>query len=218
MHAAPPACAFVALRRDGNEAMTRHRILSPADYRHMRWKNGAGRTTEIASHPAGAALDAFDWRVSIADVVRDGPFSAFAGVDRTIVVLAGAGMRLEGGRHAAVLRTPYEPHAFSGDDAIDCVLVDGPVRDFNLMLRRGRATGEVAIARGASVAVAPSRHRLCHAAAGVFECRLEGSAPCVVAAGHTLLVEDAPASPTALVIAPLTADAVIIVARMDSGR
>ena len=53
------------------------RLLTPNDYRSMPWKNGAGRTTEIAVHPAGAALDAFAWRVSIADIERDGPFSRF---------------------------------------------------------------------------------------------------------------------------------------------
>jgi hypothetical protein len=196
--------------------MTRHRVLSPADYRRMPWKNGAGRTTEVASHPAGAALDAFDWRVSVADVVRDGPFSAFAGVDRTIVLLAGAGMRLDGGGRAVSLHAPYEPHSFSGDDAIDCALVDGPVRDFNLMLRRGRATGEVAIVRGAARRIAPARFRLCYATNGAFECLSAGHPPQVIAPDHALLVEDEPASSTALAVNPLTAEAVAIVVRIQA--
>src|SRR4029453_7140835 len=66
------------------------RLLTPNDYRSRPWKNGAGRTTEIAVHPAGAGLDAFAWRVSIASVERNGPFSAFPGIDRTIVLLDGA--------------------------------------------------------------------------------------------------------------------------------
>ena len=74
------------------------RLLTPADFHSMPWKNGAGRTTEIAVHPPGAALDTFAWRVSIADVERDGPFSRFPGIDRTIVLLEGAGMRLRSGR------------------------------------------------------------------------------------------------------------------------
>src|SRR6266542_4174450 len=28
--------------------LTMHRVLTPADYRHTTWKNGGGRTTEIA--------------------------------------------------------------------------------------------------------------------------------------------------------------------------
>lgn len=43
-----------------------HRLLTRADYRPMSWKNGGGRTTEIATGPAGAGPDAWDWRVSIA--------------------------------------------------------------------------------------------------------------------------------------------------------
>ncbi|MDP1908248.1 MAG: HutD family protein, partial [Hyphomicrobium sp.] len=42
------------------------RILRAKDYRRMPWKNGGGETTEIAISPEGAALDSFDWRVSMA--------------------------------------------------------------------------------------------------------------------------------------------------------
>ena len=212
MHRALHSPASAARRRDSGEPMTLQRILSPADYRRTPWKNGAGRTTEIAAHPAGAALDAFDWRVSFADVAANGPFSQFARVDRTIVLLAGAGMRLEGAGPAVLLRTPYEPYAFSGDDAIDCTLVDGPVRDFNLMLRRGRATGEVAIVRGAAARIASARVRLCYAANGASECLLASRPPLRLAAGHALLVEDEPAS---LAVNPLTAAAVVVVVRIE---
>ncbi|MEC4600651.1 HutD family protein, partial [Burkholderia vietnamiensis] len=41
------------------------------------WKNGGGVTREIAAYPPGAALDAFAWRVSVADVGAGGPFSRF---------------------------------------------------------------------------------------------------------------------------------------------
>ena len=58
------------------------------------WKNGGGTTREIAAFPPGAGLDDFGWRLSVAEVERDGPFSVFSGVDRTIVLLDGAGMRL----------------------------------------------------------------------------------------------------------------------------
>ena len=71
-----------------------HRVLTPADYRRMPWKNGGGHTTEIAAEPPGAGMASFAWRVSVADIAHDGPFSAFPGVDRTLVLLAGDGMRL----------------------------------------------------------------------------------------------------------------------------
>ncbi len=76
--------------------MTTQCVLSPADYRRMPWKNGGGHTTEIAAFPAGAGLASFVWRVSIADVLQDGPFSPFPGIDRTLVLLEGEGMRLSG--------------------------------------------------------------------------------------------------------------------------
>ena len=69
------------------------RLFAPDEYRRMPWKNGGGSTDEIATYPRGAGLDAFDWRVSIAHVASDGPFSRFPGVERTITLLEGAGMR-----------------------------------------------------------------------------------------------------------------------------
>ncbi|ANW49683.1 histidine utilization protein HutD [Burkholderia pseudomallei] len=124
------------------------------------WKNGGGVTREIAAHPlrerAGhGALDAFAWRVSVADVTDAGPFSRFPGIDRTLVLLAGAGMTLVdtgGARHA--LRAPLDRVAFAGEAAIAAELHDGPTRDFNLMTRRDAARGSVDVWRsGASHAL-----------------------------------------------------------------
>jgi len=42
----------------------------------MTWKNGGGVTREIICQPLGAGMDDFDWRVSIAHIASDGPFSA----------------------------------------------------------------------------------------------------------------------------------------------
>ena len=60
------------------------RILRAPDYRVMPWKNGGGTTTEVAVSPEGAGLDHFDWRISMARVEQDGPFSTFPGIDRTL--------------------------------------------------------------------------------------------------------------------------------------
>ena len=54
------------------------RILRANQYRCMPWKNGAGVTREVAAWPPEARLDDFGWRVSMARVERDGPFSTFA--------------------------------------------------------------------------------------------------------------------------------------------
>ena len=91
----------------------------------------------------GARLDGFVWRVSIADVAQAGPFSRFVGIDRTLVLLSGAGMLLdEAQRPTHALKQPLDIARFAGETAIDARLVDGTTRDFNLMVRRGAATGE----------------------------------------------------------------------------
>ncbi|OKI09527.1 hypothetical protein A6A06_02260 [Streptomyces sp. CB02923] len=124
------------------------RVLRAAGRTATAWSNGGGVTREIAAAPPGAGWDAFDWRVSLAEVGRDGPYSALPGVDRVLTVAEGAGLELtvDGARH--VLPGPYRPFAFPGDAATGCRLLDGPVVNFNVMLRRGRSTAAVEMARG----------------------------------------------------------------------
>lgn len=114
------------------------------------WKNGGGMTREIATGPQGASLDGFAWRLSLADVALDGAFSSFAGVDRTLVLLDGAGMRLaEAGGAMHVLDRPLATARFAGETKIHATLIDGPTRDFNVMVRRDLACATVEARRGA---------------------------------------------------------------------
>lgn len=108
----------------------------------MPWRNGGGTTTEITIAPDGAALagERFLYRVSIADVSADGPFSTFPGYDRHIMLLEGAGMTLDCGTRGLIELRPFEPRAFSGDWEVRGRLARGAVRDFNLMVDRARAT------------------------------------------------------------------------------
>lgn len=111
------------------------RRLTPDDYRRTRWKNGRGWTTELAAWPAGAH---FDWRVSIAEVDADCEFSAFPGIDRSILVLSGAGMELQvGDGPPRTLRPGDGPFRFPGDLPARARLLGGPTRDFNVMTRLG---------------------------------------------------------------------------------
>lgn len=105
------------------------------------WKNGAGTTRELARRDDGEG--GFDWRVSVAEVAADAPFSPFPGIDRCIVLLDGHGLRLRTPRAVHRLARAFEPFGFSGDDAVDAELVDGPTTDFNVMVRRGRWLAEV---------------------------------------------------------------------------
>lgn len=119
------------------------RILRRDDYRKMPWKNGKGVTEEVASFPDGAGLNEFGWRLSIAHVAEDGPFSVFSGIDRTITLLAGNGMVLELPDERAALEPGGAPFSFSGDIEIASHNVDGPTVDFNVMTRRGSFTQRV---------------------------------------------------------------------------
>jgi environmental stress-induced protein Ves len=108
------------------------------------WKNGLGRTRVLAVYPAGAGVEDFAWRISVAEVDSAAPFSAFEGVDRYIALLQGAGFTMtldDGSSHA--LTTPFAPFAFAGEAQVSVALHGGPTRDFNLMLRRSKARGEL---------------------------------------------------------------------------
>lgn len=105
----------------------------------MPWKNGGGETREIVASPAGATLDTLDWRVSLATVAADGPFSVFKDVERTLCVIRGAGIQLQVGDLAPVdLHVVSEPYTFDGEAATSSRLINGPIEDLNVMSRRGR--------------------------------------------------------------------------------
>ncbi|MBP1296363.1 HutD/Ves family protein [Bradyrhizobium elkanii] len=115
------------------------RIIRAADCSTTPWKNGGGETTEIAVEPANASLDAFDWRISVARVASDGPFSEFAGIDRSLAVAKGRGLALTIGDAAEiVLDEISEPIPFAGDTPTSARLLAGAITDLNVMTRRGR--------------------------------------------------------------------------------
>lgn len=111
--------------------MIQHR--KPADYVHMPWKNGNGSTTQIAIYPEHATLDDFDWRISSATINQASDFSRFVGVDRSLAILSGAGLRL-GNNLELTPQSP--PYCFTGEQAITADLINGTVVDFNVMTRR----------------------------------------------------------------------------------
>jgi environmental stress-induced protein Ves len=126
-------------------------IIHLRDCPPQPWKNGLGQTREMAVQPVSDSSHDLLWRVSIAEVTCAAPFSAFPGIDRTIVLLDGAGftMTLDGGQTHA-LTTRFVPFAFPGEAAVEVQLAGGPTRDFNLMVRRTQARGEVQVWREAA--------------------------------------------------------------------
>lgn len=115
-------------------------IVRPSQWITQPWRNGGGTTHEIFRE---GTADAFTFRLSIADVERPGPFSVFSGVDRWIALLEGKGFALHRGELSRTIEHPLVPFRFSGDDAIECTLIDGPVRDLNVMGARDRVKLDV---------------------------------------------------------------------------
>ncbi|MFF1659441.1 HutD family protein [Streptomyces sp. NPDC058255] len=153
------------------------RPLPAAERVAVPWKNGGGVTREIAAWPEGADMAGFVWRVSLAEVAADGPFSAFAEVDRILTMVEGEGMDLTVGGEARRVDTRFVPQGFPGDLPTDCRLLGGPVVNLNVMWRRG---GEVA----PSVTVAQSRRPIAvPAGPAVLVVALDGTAE---VAGHTI--------------------------------
>jgi len=115
------------------------KIVRTGECRTTAWKNGGGSTTEIAVAPPDASLDDFDWRVSMARVASDGPFSEFVGIDRTLAIVKGHGLSLAIGDAApVVLDCNSEPIPFPGDTPTSARLLAGEITDLNVMTRRGR--------------------------------------------------------------------------------
>jgi uncharacterized protein len=122
-------------------------IVTPAQFVTSRWKNGGGVTHEIAkAEHHGQWL----WRLSLAEVGSDGPFSHFPGLARILTVIDGAGMVLEtpGGDLAA---HPLQPVAFSGETPVVGRLVNGAIRDLNVIYDPILIRAEVQLWQGVPV-------------------------------------------------------------------
>lgn len=94
------------------------------------WRNGGGITRELLAWPATD-----DWRIrmSVADVQLSGPFSRYDGVERWFAVLEGDGVILRSDFATHHVTADSDPFRFDGGLTMDCELVRGPTRDFNLM-------------------------------------------------------------------------------------
>ena len=113
-----------------------------SEHRAMPWANGLGTSYEVASDRNVDGV--WTWRVAIAPVVADGPFSAMPGVDRELAVIEGNGMELEVDGES-VKCMPGQLVRFLGDASACARLVDGPVVDLGLMTVRGVVTGSMVV-------------------------------------------------------------------------
>jgi environmental stress-induced protein Ves len=117
------------------------RVIPSFEYRRERWRNGLGWTREILRVPD---TDAWQVRLSIAEIEQDAAFSSFPGIERELVLLRGEGLRLrfaDGALH--MLLPPHDRLRFAGEAEVQGELVDGVTHDFNLMWRRDAIEAEL---------------------------------------------------------------------------
>ncbi|HLU13014.1 MAG TPA: HutD family protein [Arenimonas sp.] len=179
------------------------RLLSlPAnEYRRERWRNERGWTREIYRHPEGSGD--WEWRVSIAEVDQDAPFSAFPGCDRELVLLAGEGMDLvfaDGER--VPLRPPHQGHRFAGERELHAELVAGATHDFNLIWRRDRVSATLLHRPLVGPMVffeEPGVRWLVHLLSGQAAFR-DLPRPLHLAAGDSVLLQPDPGGPSRLIL------------------
>jgi len=150
------------------------------------WRNGGGVTRELLTWPP---LSGDDWsvRISVATIDKDGPFSAFPGIQRWFAVLDGAGVQLTFGPASQTLTPGDAPLSFHGKDAPGCSLIDGSTRDLNLMSRDGRSTMQL-IANNEALTAENGLMALYCVTPGIW-CDNNGASQALK--GHTLLWDDA---------------------------
>lgn len=155
-------------------------LIESADVVRLPWRNGRGVTRQIALWPPDASFQQldFDWRVSAAGVVEDGPFSAFDGFDRALLVTSGEGLSVQHGDGRRARLRPLEPYSFRGDGDTWASLVGGPIDDLGVLVRRGVWRAELEVLRlsnrRARFELGPGEHTLFHLLAGSALLRLEG--------------------------------------------
>lgn len=168
------------------------RLIPRAGYVSMPWKNGKGVTLEIARAPA-APLD-YDWRLSLASIDVDGPFSHFPGYERLVVLVEGAGFTLDICAQGSVaLDAPGRGTVFPGDVAVMARLHAGPCRDLSLMVRRPGRVFPAEVLELTTVATLAHREgvaRALYALAGTCRISARAGTATALCAGDTAFVDD----------------------------
>lgn len=116
-------------------------MLDPAAVAPVPWRNAAGSTRELAVVADADGVVA--WRVSLATLDRDAPFSSFPGLDRLFVALGPLRLTVAGD---VIAMCSGDQARFAGD-APASVALDAPTTALNVMTRSGRYRPEVSLRR-----------------------------------------------------------------------
>jgi environmental stress-induced protein Ves len=129
------------------------KVLSSSHYVKKPWKNGQGTTQEIIAWPSGT--EDYLWRLSMADLKESGAFSLFPDHNRILVLIDGEAVGLD--QAGNYIELPLmTPHTFDGS-INTYAYVKTPGRDFNLILKKGHASGKITAGRGKKEIVVTSR-------------------------------------------------------------
>ncbi|PKG85468.1 hypothetical protein CXF85_05480 [Colwellia sp. 75C3] len=166
------------------------KLTTPDEFTLVPWKNGLGHTTELAISDGGS-LDNFAWRLSIASVLNDGDFSNFAGYQRNLVLIEGNGLTLDH-RNGDVdkLAQLLDIARFDGASKTHGALVNGGIKDFNIMTNQNSFIPEVSgYIEQQTVTVAVLADSLLFAYSLTDEMRVNSSQSedyCTVPVGHLI--------------------------------
>lgn len=155
------------------------------------WRNGGGVTREVARADGQGG---FRWRVSVAQVASDGPFSSYPGVDRLLWLLRGAGMELRMPNGVQRLDRRFAKFAFAGEMPVDARLLDGPTEDLNVMTQRAttRCDAEIVELAGERAwELADAGEALVLALDGEVVLSVPGAPEIALAEGDALLLAEA---------------------------
>jgi uncharacterized protein len=174
------------------------RLLPPATYARVPWKNGGGVSTTIAGErlPGVAPGDwaGVVWQFGRTAIVTPAPFSDLAGFERLQVVVAGEGLFLDTPAGAIDLSRPFTVARYDGGTPIVSRLASGPVEVVNLMARRDRARVDMRVLRAGEAAALPAGAHVLYAPAGAAALTIDGK-PFDLPEDHALRI-DAAASAT----------------------
>ncbi|MEX3313595.1 HutD family protein [Sulfitobacter sp. PS-8MA] len=124
-----------------------YQIILPHAFTSSRWKNGGGVVHEIIRDNVN---DPWQWRISLADVTSDGPFSLFEGMTRILTVVDGNGLNLLTPECELAARR-FQPVEFAGDIPVESRMVSGGVRNLNVIYSPAKMIASVVVLAGPKV-------------------------------------------------------------------
>jgi hypothetical protein len=155
-------------------------LLPFSRYRQVNWRNGAGIARDIAVEPAHAGMaDPFGWRVALAEIEKDGPFSVYeADIERVITLLDGAGFDLDFAEAPGLgLNEPHVPARFRGNWQTQCRLKDGRCVVINILYDDKAYSVQTHIIRPIAdqplIFSPPGRHSILFCLNGSFEIKAD---------------------------------------------